>query len=832
MRAKDFLIVEAQQELFEVNMSPSNLKKLASEIPAIVGIEFEMIVPNIGSLDDPDSFEPEEDMYMDEGAYDIDSIVDFFGNNYNNSRSDLRALASELREGFTEWQDAAIRKEWNSEEGKKFFAKWCRENVDPDDVADHVDKEEDLFGDRIPDKDDWEKFIEDEWDNEDSNYDNAFDEFKDEKVDEGDFDEAEFLDSIGIHQMSHVVNNVDTDITWPYWTEYEGGYDDGESDLSELADEFSKMIGRPTNYSTSYHGGDRTEGEYDIEPDSSLSGSGTGLEFISPPLPLDEALEDIKKVKKWASEIGADTNRSTGLHMNISVPGFDPSKLDFVKLTLLLGDKYILERFGRSANTYCKSALDVIQQAPSDKDKELLFKKLKDNLETMASKVIHSGRVGKFTSINPKDNRVEFRGPGGDWLGDNYANVEDTLYRCVVALDAAVDPTKYRKEYLKKLTKMFAPTKGSIEDVFVQYAAGAITRQELKDKLKATQSKRKQDKYTAQGIVEVDRLIDARMGDWIVEYDNPNRFEVKRVILKRTEQINTDGKALEAAMKLEPSWFKPDEIENITVTECPESMELFVISNEDKTVDEQAWGYTPLQALATVIKNLPSLAQQRDSLTVSPFKPDTSPEQPETPRMAPGEEMYLVRNNDTGHEVRIAAVTDAQAVMRAARNDPHNFPGGVNNDNITATLLRRQPPETTGQEDMMYLVRRGSDARYIAARSPGEASRIAITLYGPLLGTSTDQLEITPDTSYGPEVVSLYRRNQESELNQLNNRQPTAAPANPNQGMDAYLVNDPDPNVGGGVRIRANSPEHAIERARQIYNLGPDRELVARLDSQ
>ena len=147
MRAKDFVpIVEAQAELFEVKMSPSSLKKLAGQIDALVGIEFEMIVPDVGDVDEDG--EAEEDMDYDEQAYDIDDIVRFFNDGDYNDRSTIRDLEEELREKFYEWQSEQVDEQWNSSEGRQFFAKWVKDNVDPDVIADHVDKEEDLFGNR------------------------------------------------------------------------------------------------------------------------------------------------------------------------------------------------------------------------------------------------------------------------------------------------------------------------------------------------------------------------------------------------------------------------------------------------------------------------------------------------------------------------------------------------------------------------------------------------------------------------------------------------------------------------------------------------------------
>jgi hypothetical protein len=763
MRAKQFVpIVEAQSELFEVKMSPGSLKKLAGGVDALVGIEFEMIVPDIGSIDS-DDMEAEEDMDYDEEAYDIDDIVNFFNDGDYNDRNTVRDLERELREKFNEWLSEKIDEEWNSD-GKEYFIKWVKDNVDPDDVADHVDKEEDLFGNRDPDGSDWMQFIEDEWEerfNSDS-YSSAYDEFREEKQDEGDFDEREFLRDIGIRYMSDATNVGDVFVSWPHWNYPDS--DDSEMNLENLADAFSDAIGRKVHYSTGYHSGPRTSDAYTIEPDSSLSGSGgdAGLEFISPPLPIDEALEDVKKIKEWADDKGAYTNRTTGLHMNVSVPGFDQEKLDFVKLTLLLGDKYLLDRFGRSANTYCKSAMDIIEEAPSAQDKELLFKKLKDNLETMASKVIHSGRVGKFTSINPKDNRVEFRGPGGDWLGQNFDKIEETLYRCVVALDAAVDPEKYRKEYLKKLTKMFAPTKGSLEDAFVQYTAGTITREELKNKLKATQSQRKQEKLSKEGIVELG-FYDARDGDYIIEYDNPTG-DTRRMFLKRTEQVDTPDKAMNAAMKLEPSWFKPDDIENIFVTEYSGRHEYNVFDKNGGLVGNYL-ALTPLHAIEiTLIYNIYNLPKQE----------------------------------------------------------------------LTAKLasVYQQPETTTSepeQEYKLYRVRGNDDSQYIAARSLGEAGRIALTAY-PELGDRVSDLDIVLQDA-DPNVVNTYLRAQQSAIDNRNQsgRNGTTS-GQPGEG-ERYQVSDVGDNGAGGVVVRATSPEQAIERARAAFNIPADRELQARLEN-
>jgi len=458
MKSTDiYSLFEAQQELFEVAMNPSNLKKLAAAIPGVqVGMEFEMVVPDAQS-EDEDDFEYEPDYGRDERAADIDDIIRFFGeeDDYvgnNNSERQLDRLREDLNEKFYEWQSEKIDEQWNDGDGKEFFIKWVKDNVDPDDVADHVDKEEDLFGNRNPDGSDYIKFAEDAWDEgfNDDNYQNAYDEFREDR--DGDFDEETFLRDIGIRDMSDVANIVSVDISWPYYeSNYGGG---GGEDVESIGNDFSDAIGKPVYTSTSYHGARREPGAYSLEPDGSINASSgeAGLEFISPPMDVDEMIEDLKAVKKWADDRGCYTNGSTGLHINVSVPDYSLDKLDYVKLAVLLGDKYILEQFGRLSNSYAKSALDVIKErAKNNEEVDKLLKQLKGNVETIASKILHSGRTDKFTSINTKDGYVEFRSAGGDWLGKNFDKIENTILRNIVALDAACDPNKYKKEYQKAL---------------------------------------------------------------------------------------------------------------------------------------------------------------------------------------------------------------------------------------------------------------------------------------------------------------------------------------------------------------------------------------------
>ena len=271
-----------------------------------------------------------------------------------------------------------------------------------------------------------------------------------------------------------------------------------------MADDFGQALGREVRANTQYHqSGARPDPKnqfYIIEPDGSLEGDNDGdkgLEFVSPPLPIDDIMSDLNKVKAWADKTGCYTNDSTGLHINISVPNYDLDQLDFVKLALLMGDEYVLDQFGRVGNTYARSAMgkvrDHVQKRPAEA--KYLLDKMKGHMGALASKAIHSGITEKFTSINTKNGHVEFRSPGGDWLGDNFSKIENTLLRFTVALSAAMDPAAYREEYLKKLYKILAPKDEKDPlSVFAKYAAGQLPAADLKSFVRQAQADRKAKK--------------------------------------------------------------------------------------------------------------------------------------------------------------------------------------------------------------------------------------------------------------------------------------------------------------------------------------------------
>lgn len=417
-------------ELSEVNMSPSSLKAMAAKVTdARVGMEFEMYVPNAaGGERDADYTEDwNMDGYITTGTWNNfkKDIVKFFssGDYSDMSETQLGKLVDgDVQEQFFEWLDG----EWYDYSLTEFSEWWSENNPDDDEPSKNS-----------------------------PGYHRAMDDFKEEKYDEWLDDE----DRINLWLEDQSIDKYRTfashfELHWPYMTDENEG---GSGDIDDIAADFERAVGISAYVSNDYHGRDKPDDAYMIEPDSSLdhpeSREDSGWEFVSPPLSVSEMIDQLTKVKKWAGYAGCYTNSSTGLHINVSMPGYSIEKLDYIKLALFLGDDYVSNEFGRLGSTYAKSSMAEIKKRIKPNQEELqqrMMGSVRLGMMDIASKLIHSGHTEKYVSINTKDNRIEFRSPGGDWLDTDIDKLINTMLRFIVAMDIALDPEKEKKEYAKK----------------------------------------------------------------------------------------------------------------------------------------------------------------------------------------------------------------------------------------------------------------------------------------------------------------------------------------------------------------------------------------------
>jgi hypothetical protein len=507
---------QAEQQLNEVKMSPSALKSFAKtpEAQGIrIGFEAEIIFPGLGGSGDDAEYEPDYD--MDERATSIDDVINFFEYDdygYGISGREADRLRESLEEEFWEYLDNEMMSEFNSQAFELVRDYIERNEWDQDEqIREYLSVESGLNADEIdemiaaahkatnsrqlsPEYVEARKAVDEELDaraelsvdDQDEFYNAALDEFRDGY--DGLRDEEEWL-RLNYRYMSDIENAFG--LTWPYIRE-EGGDEDGynEYEADRLADEMSEQLGVKTKASSGYHSTRRDESTWIFEPDSSLNADSGDMpvEIISPPMPLEQGLTKMREFFDWAASHDAYTNDSTGFHMGVSIP-LKGGKVDFLKLALFLGDEHVLKEFGRQANHFTEAAMKKIRAKiknnPGELDNAMTL--MRNGLIELANKSLSnivgsekSPGFGKYTSINPKGNYIEFRSAGGEEYNKDIDKLENTLLRYARAMTIAGNPAAERREYYKKLYKLISPKGNTALDLFAKYASGNLSAEELK----------------------------------------------------------------------------------------------------------------------------------------------------------------------------------------------------------------------------------------------------------------------------------------------------------------------------------------------------------------
>jgi len=478
--------------LFEINMRPSNLERLAKNMSGVrVGMEFEMCVPGAG-FEDSEDFDSEPDN-TEESASSFSKIEDFFRG--ENSTYSVRRLISRLQDEYNDWVTNRIDTDWGRDK-EEIVSDYLILN-DIEGANDMAGDELEELVDKVLDGGPYRRLFEE-----------IYEDFVETQRDNDEYGQSEFLSDNGYDTMWDVFRAYDNIISnWPYYTEPESYKSLMDGD--EVADSFSRSVGVNAPYSSSRYQNVSPD-KWRVEPDGSIKPddpNDAGLEFVTPKggLPLDEMLDKMELVKKWADWMGCTTNARTGLHINVSIPNFNSSTVDYVKLVLLLGDNYILDVFNRRGYSYAKSSFDYIarriESDPSIVTK--MFEKMRGELDQFASQLITVKNPERTFSVNLKDDYVEFRSPGNIWLTDKFwKQVKPTMLRFIVALDAACDPKKYREEYLKKLYKLLNASNTKSEDItqlFAKYVAGEMPRSALVSFVRQAQTRRNVVRGVASG---------------------------------------------------------------------------------------------------------------------------------------------------------------------------------------------------------------------------------------------------------------------------------------------------------------------------------------------
>lgn len=524
-------ILESIEELDEVRMGASDLAAFVKTPVAQsmrAGFEAELCFEGLGGADEDDDSSPVHDYSDDPRARSINDIAAFYYDGDHNNRTGIDNLTLNMSEDYYEWRAEELMKMW-TEVGLEEVTKYIEENeFDTDDAIEEYlidtlelnsqqlraaleagkkaqkitsSKELSLFANeneayaqyaeaRDAAYKQLEEKVQEAMAEMTTVYDSARENWMEEQEEE--FTERDWLEDTGIDTMRDVMDHYE--INWPHWTypESTSGNSYNPAGANALERSLKDALGVNVTASSGYHSTTRREGLWIIEPDGSLEAAGGDMpaEIISPPMPLSECLTKMREFFAWAKSEGAYSNESTGFHVGVSLPNVG-GRVDYIKLALFLGDRYILDAFGRASNTYTASALEKIQ-ANVRRAKTLdnrviqILQMMRYGISKLALSAIttDSGSSitdghGKYTSINLKGNYIEFRSMGGPTYIDNIDEVISTVQRYAIAMAIAADPNAYKEEYLKKLYKLlnYDKLKDEYGDMIQEFARYMVALQ-------------------------------------------------------------------------------------------------------------------------------------------------------------------------------------------------------------------------------------------------------------------------------------------------------------------------------------------------------------------
>lgn len=504
LKDREFSLEHLEEEqLNELEMNPSSFAAFA-KTPAgqqtMVGFEAEMIVPDMNSGGGGD--------YDSEPNYDMDDRVD---------TSSVRNLTDDL---FSFFRDTMSRRsiERAVEEANDGILQYMEEQFQ-EDLSD-----EDIKAEYKIQTDLNEEEIDRSMDEKDHYYDDMVQSLRDEYfANWDDLDGA--LKELGLRNYSDWSNEYGFD--WPHYYEPDSDEDIDKDAFDEVAREIKQAVGMPLKASPGYHAFSSKEpGIWYLETDSSINASERdgegGLELVSPPMPVAQALEKLDAVFAWMNGRNAYTDSSTGFHMGVSIPNME--NLDHLKLVLFLGDQYILRQFKRETNSYTKSSLErmqlnnvshIVKQMPG------LFSQLQKGLDDTALKMLSTmlvPRGDRYVSVNIKDKYIEFRSAGGNYL-EQLDKIKNTMLRYVRVMGIASNPAEGKQEYAKKLYKLLIEGIDNDEDAntmkwFAMYASGNIPKEELILRLKRAQFARQAKKNPTPAAPEQAQQAQPEPGQW------------------------------------------------------------------------------------------------------------------------------------------------------------------------------------------------------------------------------------------------------------------------------------------------------------------------------
>jgi hypothetical protein len=268
---------------------------------------------------------------------------------------------------------------------------------------------------------------------------------------------SDFIEHFDLEPRYGYTNNYRDKI---YIEENENQEDDIELTADKVSDNLYKHVGKVKVFSKAHQ---TVKGnDWVIEPDGSITGSGHGLELVSPPMKLEEGMKILKFITTWMDDNEIETNSSTGLHINISIAHLD--KLDPLKLVLFMGEKKMLTDFDRIGNQYTIPQISGIISNISNRGLLNITDKGARGLIDIARNCLSKDKYRTANLSKIEHGYIEFRVAGGHNYQKKFDTIETSIMKILTALDIACDPDADKDEYLKKVYGIFNKTKENIEN--------------------------------------------------------------------------------------------------------------------------------------------------------------------------------------------------------------------------------------------------------------------------------------------------------------------------------------------------------------------------------
>ena len=471
-------------DLLEVNMKPTFLKGfLESDFAKScnIGFEFELIVPGledlVGHNSGPD--------YSKDKKFPTDSEwkrTVYFWLTGSKNHSAIHWISTQINNfdnDFRIWQNLEVNRFLTT---KKGMSKLISE-INAIRKLDYTDSEENVTTDIK---------------NQTTIYMQARDRVKNDflKKDGG------FKEFLKIKEINTMKDFCDSQaLKFPYLHEYKK-----TTTLAKLSTDFTKETKLPSTYNKIHGREPRTPKLWIFEPDESIKDpeiKGAGAELVSPPMPLPQGLATMDQIWNWCKGRNITTNESTGLHIGISIPNHLTATIDYIKLILFLGDTHILTLFGRETNEYCVSILQKMTKNLDERiDIDEFLKLIRSGINNIAKSIFNKKKLNfykeKYVTVNINRNYIEFRSMGGDYLNKKDL-VLSTIGRIILTMSIASDPTAEVNEYSKKLYKFtrtaILDEPDAINNIFIEFVAGHITKKQMLKALRQRNSLRKNRNY-------------------------------------------------------------------------------------------------------------------------------------------------------------------------------------------------------------------------------------------------------------------------------------------------------------------------------------------------